>query len=80
MALAYYKQLDKTSFFGVWKIEESAEDLYSQLQLNDQEKAYLDSLNNGKRNLHWLSTRVLLRKLLNTQKYIDCQVDEDGKA
>lgn len=79
MALAYYKHLDSTSAFGIWKIEESAEELYSQLILNDEEKARLETLNNGKRNLHWLSTRVLLRKMLNTDKYIDCQVDEHGK-
>ncbi len=79
MALAYYKHLDSTSAFGVWKIEESADELYAQLQLNDGEKAHLETLNNGKRNLHWLSTRVLLRKMLNTDKYIDCQVDEHGK-
>ncbi|WP_207422009.1 4'-phosphopantetheinyl transferase family protein [Desertivirga brevis] len=79
MALAYYKHLDGTSAFGVWKIEESAEELYSQLQLKEDEKAYIETLNNGKRNLHWLSTRVLLRKMLNTHKYIDCQVDEHGK-
>ncbi|WP_207533804.1 4'-phosphopantetheinyl transferase family protein [Desertivirga arenae] len=79
MALAYYKHLDGTSAFGVWKIEESAEELYSQLQLKEDEKAYIETLNNGKRNLHWLSTRVLLRKMLNTGKYIDCQVDEHGK-
>jgi len=79
MALAYYKHLDGTSAFGVWKIEESAEELYSQLQLKEDEKAYIETLNNGKRNLHWLSTRVLLRRMLNTDKYIDCQVDEHGK-
>lgn len=79
MALAYYKHLDGTSAFGVWKIEESAEELYAQLQLNAEEKAYIETLNNGKRNIHWLSTRVLLRKMLNTNKYIDCQVDEHGK-
>ena len=79
MAQAYFKQLDATTSFGIWKIEESAEELYSQLQLNHREKTYLDSINNGKRNLHWLSTRVLLRKMLNTRQYIDCQVDADGK-
>lgn len=79
MGLAYQKQIDSKTSFAVWKIEESAEDLYSRLQLNDRENAYLDSLNNGKRNLHWLSTRNLLRKMLNTSQYIDCRVDDHGK-
>lgn len=79
MALAYHKILDEGTEFGIWKIEESAEELISQLQLKEHEQKVLDGLNNGKRNLHWLSTRVLLRKLINTSHYIDCQVDEHGK-
>ena len=39
----------------------------------------LKSLGKEKRNIHWLATRVLLRKMLNTNKYIDCQTDENGK-
>ncbi|MXV17563.1 4'-phosphopantetheinyl transferase family protein [Hufsiella ginkgonis] len=79
MALVYRKQLDEKTAFAVWKIEETAEELYQQLQLKAHEQAYLETLNNGKRNLHWLSTRVLLRKMLSTSQYIDCQADEHGK-
>lgn len=79
MAIAYKKQVDSDTEFALWKIEEDADTLYQQLQLNKQEKAYIDQLSNGKRNLHWLGTRVLLRTMLNTDKYIDCQIDEHGK-
>lgn len=79
MALAYQKQIDPNTSFALWKINESADDLIAQLQLKDHEKDYLETLNNGKRNLHWLSTRVLLRTMLNTDSYIDCKVDEHGK-
>lgn len=79
MALAYHKKLDESTEFAIWKIEESPEELYVQLQLREHEKKVLESLNHGRRNLHWLSTRVLLRRLLNTEQYIDCQVDEHGK-
>lgn len=79
MALAYHKKIDGNSEFALWKIEESADELYAQLQLRDHEKKIIESLNNGKRNLHWLSTRVLLRKLLKTSEYIDCLADENGK-
>jgi 4'-phosphopantetheinyl transferase len=79
MAIAYKKQIDPDTEFALWKIEEKAEDLYSQLQLKDHEKAYVDQLSHGKRHLHWLGTRVLLRKMLNTDEYIDCRVDEHGK-
>ena len=79
MAIAFRMQVDEDTEFALWKIEEQADDLYHQLQLNDQEKAYIESLGNGKRHLHWLGTRVLLRTMLHTDEYIDCQVDEHGK-
>ncbi len=79
MAIAYKKQIDNDTEFALWKIEEKADDLYNQLQLNEQEKAYVNQLSHGKRHLHWLGTRVLLRKMLNTEEYIDSRVDEHGK-
>lgn len=79
MAIAYRQQVDDDTEFAIWRIEEEAAELYNQLQLNDQEKAYIEQLSNGKRHLHWLGTRVLLRKMLQTDQYIDCQVDDHGK-
>jgi 4'-phosphopantetheinyl transferase len=79
MAIAYRKQVDDDTEFAIWKIEEQADDLYNQLQLKDDEKAYYEQLRKSKRNLHWLGTRVLLRKMLRTDEYIDCKVDEHGK-
>jgi phosphopantetheinyl transferase len=79
MALAYQKDIDPQTSFALWKIDEQADELIAQLQLKDHEKSYLETLINGKRNLHWLSTRVLLRTMLNTSSYIDCKVNEHGK-
>jgi len=79
MAIAYRQRVDDDTEFAVWKIEEEAEELYKQLQLNADEKAYYERLKVGKRNLHWLGTRVLLRKMLHTDEYIDCRVNEHGK-
>ncbi len=79
MAIAYRQQIDDDTEFAIWKIEEGAEELYSQLQLNNHEKAYYNQLSIGKRNLHWLGTRVLLRKMLRTDEYIDCKIDLHGK-
>jgi 4'-phosphopantetheinyl transferase len=79
MAIAYRQRIDEDTEFALWKIEEQAEDLYNQLQLNDEEKAFVEKISSGKRHLHWLGTRVLLRKMLRTDEYIDCQVDEHGK-
>lgn len=79
MGLVYSKQLDAKTSFALWEIKETAEELISLLQLKDHETAYLETLNEGKRNLHWLSTRVLLRQMLKNPTYIDCQIDEHGK-
>ncbi len=79
MAIAFRLQVDEDTEFALWKIEEEADSLYNQLQLNNTEKAYIESIGNGKRHLHWLGTRVLLRTMLNTSDYIDCQVDDHGK-
>jgi phosphopantetheinyl transferase len=79
MAIAYRQQVDDDTEFALWKIEEDADELYSQLQLDAEEQAYYEKLNKSKRHLHWLGTRVLLRKMLNTDEYIDCEVDVHGK-
>ncbi len=79
MAIAYRQQVDDDTEFAIWKIEEEANELYNQLQLDAGEKAYYERLKVGKRNLHWLGTRVLLRKMLHTDEYIDCRIDAHGK-
>jgi len=79
MAIAYRQRIDDDTEFALWKIEEKADELYVQLQLDEQEKDYVEHISNGKRHLHWLGTRVLLRKMLITNDYIDCKVDEHGK-
>lgn len=79
MAIVYRQRVDDDTEFALWKIEEQADDLYNQLQLNEGEKAFVEQISNGKRHLHWLGTRVLLRQMLLTDEYIDCKVDEHGK-
>ncbi|TKC12324.1 4'-phosphopantetheinyl transferase superfamily protein [Pedobacter polaris] len=79
MPVVFNKKIDDDSVLSVWKIEETEEELLSGLQLKQHELDVIASLSNGKRALHWLSTRLLLRTMLNTEDYIDCQMDEHGK-
>jgi 4'-phosphopantetheinyl transferase len=79
MPIVFNKKIDDDTVLAVWKIEETEEQLMSGLQLKQHELDVIASLNNGKRLLHWLSTRLLLRMMLNTSEYIDCQMDEHGK-
>ncbi|WP_432714633.1 4'-phosphopantetheinyl transferase family protein [Pedobacter sp.] len=79
MPIVYNKNIDDQTILAVWKIQESEAELTAGLQLKQHEVDFLSSLNNGKRLLHWLSTRLLLRTMLNTNDYIDCRMDEHGK-
>ncbi len=79
MPIVFNKNIDDQTILAVWKIEESEADLTAGLQLKQHEVDFIASLNNGKRLLHWLSTRLLLRTMLNTDEYIDCRMDDHGK-
>ncbi len=79
MPIVYQKNIDEHTSLAVWKIEETEDQLLSGLQLKQHELDVIASLSNGKRALHWLSTRLLLRTMLNTTDYIDCQMDDQGK-
>lgn len=79
MPIVFEQDLGNETNLAIWKIEESAEQLECQLQLKQHEINFLKSLQGQKRNLEWLATRVLLRKMLATEEYIDVCTDEHGK-
>ncbi|TAF45254.1 MAG: 4'-phosphopantetheinyl transferase superfamily protein [Sphingobacteriales bacterium] len=79
MPIVFEENLGNDTSIALWKIEETAQELETQLQLKAHELNFLRSLVGEKRNLQWLATRVLLRKMLNTDNYIDVRSDENGK-
>src|SRR3546814_514453 len=80
MPIVFRKSVAKDIELSIWRIEESAAQLYGKLQLDERERAVFDSFRNQhKRSLHWLGSRVLLRTLLNTDKYINLKIDEYRK-
>ncbi|MFS8617901.1 MAG: 4'-phosphopantetheinyl transferase superfamily protein [Solitalea sp.] len=80
MPIVFRKNIAPGTELSIWKIAESAEQLYSKLQLDERERAVFDSFKNQhKRSLHWLGSRVLLRTLLKTDKYINLKIDEHRK-
>lgn len=79
MPVILNKIIDEHTKLAVWKIEETEEELFRGLQLKSHELDFIASLNNGKRLLHWLSTRLLLRTMLQTNDYIDSRMDDQGK-
>ena len=70
---------EQDTSLGVWHITEDADRLIAMLQLDDRESQLLERLKGGKRYRHWLSSRVLLRQLLNTDKFIEMDSDENRK-
>ena len=62
---------------GVWSMLETAEQLLPMIDLCDADKAVYEKFGNEKRRTEWLTTRVLLRELLNTGATIGH--DADGK-
>jgi 4'-phosphopantetheinyl transferase len=79
MPLLYIKNLDDTTRLGIWKVEETIDELQAQLMLNQQELDFFSTLKKGKRNLHWLAGRVMIRTLLETSDFIQVKEDEFGK-
>ncbi len=79
MGIVYIKEERDLTKIGIWKVEESIEILERKLMLNQEELDFYNKLNKGKRNLHWLGGRVLLRYLLDTNKFIEVRGDEHGK-
>ena len=64
MPFVYRSFVHSDAELGIWKITESAAELYSQLKLNADEELFYKSLKPGKREMQWLASRVLLRKML----------------
>ena len=79
MGIVYLKKERDNTQIGIWKVEESIAELENKLILNQEELDFYNKLNKGKRNLHWLAGRVLLRYLLETEKFIEVKGDEHGK-
>lgn len=79
MPVIFNLKIDAHTELAVWKIEESKAELRAGLQLRQHELDVIASFKSEKRALQWLSTRLLLRTMLDTTEYIDCQMDDHGK-
>lgn len=72
MALIDRREVDG-AVLGIWKIEETEQELKRLLENPYLYDAQLSALINDKRRLEFLSVRVLTSQLLGNQKYIDYQ-------
>lgn len=79
MPKVFHKKIDAHSQLAIWEITESAEELKDLLQLSEAETAFAESLSGKFRLKHWLSSRALLRELLQTERFIHMESDGNGK-
>jgi len=64
---------------GVWKIEETVEELLSQIRFSNGDKETFERFKNKSRQAHWLSYRLAIRRLLGDPKELEFYYDEHGK-
>jgi 4'-phosphopantetheinyl transferase len=62
--------------FGVWKIEETSDELLSMLALRSEYLPFLQNIKTEKRRQEWLASRVLLKELSGSELLI--AYHEDG--
>lgn len=79
MPIQLLKQIHPEVELGIWKIQESADELLGKLRLSQVELRYYQSLRTGSRAMQWLSSRVLLRQMIQTDDFIDFRIDAHDK-
>jgi len=65
MPLLKMESLGPNTQFGVWKIEETKEDLKEQVELDPAEEDQYTSFKSEVRKKQWLSYRILLKEMLS---------------
>ena len=78
MPIVWSKNLAEKGKIAIWEISESEEELYSMLQLDENEQQHFQTLSRA-RQKQWLGSRVLLRTLLQTEEHIELNLDEHRK-
>ena len=79
MPIQLLKQIYPEVELGIWKIQETANELLGKLRLSEVEMRYYQSLRKGSRAIQWLSSRVLLRQMIQTDEFIDFRTDAHDK-
>ena len=70
MGLILKKELANDCILGVWEITEDINELISIHKFNKADQAFFNKLNKQSRKLEWITTRILLNKLLPENKKI----------
>jgi 4'-phosphopantetheinyl transferase len=78
MSLIHWEQVNENSSLGVWRLDESLDELRSSVNLTREEEEYYASFGNERRKKQWLGYRIILQHLMNN-KQVTLHYDEFGK-
>lgn len=70
MGLAYIKQRSATSILGLWLMDESLDELSRDWNFTDDQRVEYESRVTEKRKKEWLTSRILLKLLLDNEQEI----------
>ena len=81
MAVVFHKEINETSSWLLWEIEEELGSYFMEVDLNLEERDYFDSITNHYKKLEWLATRAAMRELLAAKglQYKGILKDSHGK-
>lgn len=78
MALFELKNIENHSQIGIWKIEESIQELESLLNMTIIDNDRYENFKSDTRKKEWLATRILLKEMLNND-VLEIQYDSNRK-
>ena len=79
MPLIYSDQPEENQTIGIWKIEEPPDFFLEKLIFSDWETSYFRRIKHPNRQASWLSSRYLIKILLETDVFVELLFDTNGK-
>jgi 4'-phosphopantetheinyl transferase len=76
MPVEFIREITKNQKLGLWKIEESKEQMLKELLLSEAARNQYQSISSEKRKHYWLATRLLLNEIIGKNQEI--KYDEYG--
>ncbi len=79
MALLFKRQINENTLLGVWKLNESVDFFFENLNLSENEYNYISDFKNENRKKQWLAARLITKKLLPVGFAPELYYDDNGK-
>lgn len=79
MPIIYQKHIGSHGILGIWRITESVDELISMIKFTEEEQAIFDKFKVKSRQAHWLSYRVMVRRLMGDDFECNLVYDDNGK-